>query len=274
LVQVGVSSTSGVATVSASRNGSLSLRAFTLPGTSLGTPASVVLNASTWYELELSLVVGSGTSGSLIVKINGNVILNYSGINTQGSAGPTIGFIGAFLSDQPNSFIDDFYICDTTGPAPYNTFLTAVAGPMGPRVYTLFPNSNSSVTWTPLSGNNYSEVNASSFQGDSSYVSSSTPGNQDLYGIPTPLAQIGTVIGSVLAVQTAFVGREDDAGTRQVSASIESGSSVFQGSTRTMIANYEKYFDIYVNDPITSAPWAASKFNTAGQVFVGVKCQA
>lgn len=259
----------GVSTVSIIQAGTLGP---TISGGTVLATAAVPLLNNVWYEMETELVVG--ISGSAVVKINGNAVLSFTG-NTKGSAGSNVGFAGVWIGGNNVSFPpgnvywDDLYGLDSTGSAPYNTFLTTAAGAMGPRVYTFFPSANSApLQWTPLSGSNFSEVNNPVFQGDLAGVSTGTVGNQDLYAIP----EQPTTIGTVLAVQTSFVGREDDAGPRQIGSLLKSGASTHSGAPRGMVESYFKYFDIYLNDPDTDAPWNPDKFNTPGTVFVGVDC--
>jgi hypothetical protein len=232
------------------------------------------LLAGIWYELECEVTIGTGTSGSVAVRVNGVTVLSLTGKNTQGTAGSTIGYAGVFASTRNSLnttiYWDDLYGCDSTGAAPFNTFLTTVAGVMGPAVTTLFPNSNSSVAMTPSTGTNYSNINGSTFQ-TAAYNSGTAAGQQDLYGLPLPSSVTGFPIGNILAVQTTFAGNENTAGTCSLSSTIESGGTIYQGTTHTMLASPFKYSDIWLVDPATSANWAPAKFNTAGQVFCGAK---
>jgi hypothetical protein len=258
---------SPTAAVSATSNGN-HMSQSVIVGTALGAAGNVQLGLNNWYELEAELTVGTGTSGALVVKINGITVLNYTGINTQGTAGPTIGYAGVFSYAAGNCWWDDLYGLDTTGAAPYNTFLTAVAGAMGPRVYTAPGIADDGVTWTPNSGtNNYSLTSELSFDGDTTYVSTATAGNIDLYNIA---ALTGNSV--VLAAQTTFVARQDDTGTREVAGIINSGGTNYAGATRAMTANYQKFVDLWANDPATGAAWAASKFTGTPSVHGGYEC--
>jgi hypothetical protein len=259
--------------ITASVNGSNSYSNTTsLSGTSLGLTAHWQPILSNFYEMEVELTVGTGTSGSLIVKINGATVASVSGVNTQGTAGSTIGYAGYFSGTAGGSSVawDDIYGCDTTGAAPCNTFLTAVAGTMGPRGWTSPPSANNGVTWTPSAGANYQNVDTLNFNGDAGgYNYTSTAGNVDLFsfpGLPT--------IANILAVQVTAVGRMDDSGTREIATVLNSGGTNYVGATQVMTANYQKFTDLYVNDPATSSPWAASKFAGTPTVFNGYKCIA
>lgn len=238
-------------------------------GTVLATASPTIMNIGMWYEIEIHAVI-STSSGSAIVKINGVTVISISGVDTQGSSPvATIGAAGFVATQSFDScYFDDFYVCDTTGSAPYNTFLSTVAGPMGPRVYTVFPNSDSSPAWTPLTGSsNFAMVDEQSFDGDTTYVYSSTASQQDLYGLPAI-----TNLSGILGVKTSYVARMDDAGTREVAGSIKSGGTVYQGVTTTVTGNYQKVDDYYLVDPATSSAWSPTKFTTAGDVFIGVEC--
>lgn len=250
-------SNSGTATIYAAR-GSSNRPANTnsVSGTILAS-ATIPWILNTWYEIEAELTV-STTDGALTVKQNSQVVaaLSMSLENTQGTAGSTIGYAGTWVCFN-DMFMDDMYLSDA--------FLTAVAGPMGPRVFTAFPTSDVQKAWTPNSGTtDFSQVSEAAFDGDTTYISSNTVGVQDIYGVgalPT--------LSTVLAAQVSHAARMDDAGTRETSGSIVSGGTTYQGTTRTLTANYQKFVDLYQNDPATGAAWAASKFVNA-QVEPGV----
>jgi hypothetical protein len=230
-----------------------------MSGTSLYTGAAgATIVANVWFELEVKVTIGT-TTGAVQVFINGVSVLNLTNVNTQGSGASAVSYVGIAAANSAYYF-DDLYASDTV--------LTTIAGPMGPRVYTDFPIADDGVTWTPSSGaNNYSRVAESAFDGDTSYVSTATAGNTDLYNIA---ALTGST--QVLAVQTAIVARMDDAGYRTVATVLNSGGTNYIGATRNMSASYQKFVDLYQNDPATSAAWAASKFTGTPSVHGGYTC--
>jgi len=248
-------------------NGYTTVSAVNYAGTTLGSSSTFILQPNTWIYFE-SLVTMGTTNGSVTALINGQTVLTLNNVNTQSTLGNVVYYAGInYGFNGTYTYVDDMYVCDTTGPAPYNTFLTAVAGSMGPRVLTLFPSANESVQWTPKTGTNYSEVNNSTFQGDSSYVYSSVPGNTDLYNVSNVSS---ATINEVLAVQTTLVSREDNAGTVNVAGLIQSGGNIYQGNTLPLTVNYQKVVNLYTNDPDTGSTWNPSKFFT-GNVSIGVR---
>lgn len=246
-------------------NGIATVYAYDVTGTSMGSQTvSGVQNA--WYLLEAECTVG--TSGSVEIWFNGASVGTFSG-NTKGSYGSTVGYVGWGIYAPPSSnnwLFQDFVVWDTTGSSPYNANPSNYAGNAGLKIVTLFPSSDEQAEWTPSSGSsNYALVGVEAYAGDSGYVYTNTVTDQDLYGI-------GTVsLSTVVMAQTKMVARMDDAGPQQISASIKSGTTIYQGATRTLTANYEVYIDQYSNDPDTGSTWSASKFSTANSLYIGVK---
>ena len=123
--------------------------AFQSIGALIGSLSTAVVSSAAWYYYEINHIVG--TSGSVTVNLNGGQILSYSG-NTNFSGGGYIGRIligGAVNSGAaPQTYVDDWYILDGTGGAPFNAFLgpgrIQTDGPSGD-----FSNSGWSIT-TPL----------------------------------------------------------------------------------------------------------------------------
>jgi hypothetical protein len=248
-------------------NGSTStLTVINHAGTTIATVSNAKIAQGLWTYLEA--ICTPGASGSLQIFVAGVLIYNGTGLSIAVNTGANICYVGMYQAGQNLVYFDDLYGCDTTGAAPFNTVLTAVAGVAGPRVYTVQPNSNNQSGWTPLSGtSNVAMVDEVQFDGDSSYVFTTIAGSQDLYGIPAIAG-----ITDILAVQTSCIARMDDSGTREVSMSIESGGTIYQGQTITMSGAYQKWEDIYINDPNTGSAWLPSKFTSSGNIFIGPKC--
>jgi hypothetical protein len=275
IVQVGFTKVNGLAQVYATLNGNTIIHPG-FNGTLIGTKINQILQENVWYEIEALLTVGA-TTGQLVFKIAGIAILNYSGINTQGTAGGLVGYVatvaGCAQDYSPSTFFDDFVGLDTTGAAPTNTFLTLVAGPSGPAVGTVPPNGNQSVGLTPSGGSNYANVAPLAFQ-ETTYNYSAMPGAQDLYTISSTYTAIGYAVGTILAVQNTYVVKEDSSGTRTVASVLQSGGTVHSGAVQSLGPNIAKFFDIWQNDPATGAAWNSAKFNTPGSVFPGLKVVA
>jgi hypothetical protein len=146
------------------------------------TSAPNILVPNSYNYLEAKVFFAKGT-GSAVMRVNGQVVLNLQNINTLDPSRSSTGGecnnirLGGVGSGGGTRH-DDVYVCNTAG-SQNNDFLGAV------NIYAVVPSANSTpLQWTPLSGTNFSEVNEIPPDGDTSYVFSSTPGNVDEYIYP------------------------------------------------------------------------------------------
>jgi hypothetical protein len=100
------------------------LRLLAAPGGAvLAQSADGVLVPGIYYYLEVKIVCGA--AGSIDVKIDGVNVLSGAGINTrQQGAGGVQKLVHAPYTEglTYTTYIDDWYLLDDTGPAPYNTW--------------------------------------------------------------------------------------------------------------------------------------------------------
>lgn len=230
-------------------------------GTAIAGPSTGIYSLSTWYFMELKAVFGTST-GSVELRINGTTILTGSSVNTGQAGGSS--YDGIHIGWSPNVQdikIDDLYLCDSTGSAN-NNFLGDL------KVETLYPTSDSSVTWTKNGGSsNFGRVSEQDPDEDTTYVSDSNAGDIDRYG-KTTLAMTG---GTVFGIQLNVRARKDDAGSRTLRTVIRSGGTNYEGSDYSVLDNYENTLTLRETDPATSAAWTISNVNAAE---IGQKMQA
>ncbi len=241
--------------------------ALSLSGTSLGSK-SVTVNNKVYYEFEVELTVGTGTSGALVAALNGNIVLNLQNIDTQGTAGSSIGYagvIGASYKSGAQNFYEDVYWLNSVGTATGASFLTATCGPMGPRSRLLMPTSDGSIMqFTPSTGTSgYACVNGVTFN-DTPYIEAGAAGDVAQFGLGTFSAS------NILGVQTRFVGHADDAGTVNINGQLIVAGAVTNGATISYTASDADQTDLYLTDPTTGAAWQPSRFSTQGVMQVGL----
>jgi hypothetical protein len=202
--------------------------------------------AGAWNYIEVELVRATGSGGSVNVYLNGALVANASSTNTGASSIDNIA-ITTEAASSGNRWIDDFYIVNT------NTKLGEC------KIETLRPTADTAQKdWTPNSGaNNYSRVNNTTFDDDTSYNADATVGHKDLFD----LADLSSTPSSIKAVQTVFVARKDDATTRTARVNMKNGSTTTNGTTRSMASTYGLWNDIYETNPDTSAAFTASNVN-------------
>ncbi len=214
-------------------------------GTTLGTSVAAGLApASTWIYVELEIVL-SGSAGTLNAYVNGQQVLALTGVNT--GSGAAVAMQLVLLAPTATTYTcvwDDIYT-------------TNAATKLGEqRIETLRPASNSSVQWTPSSGSNYADVNGTTVSG-TTYVSTATVGNLDLYGI----AALSETPSTISAVNVVSFAEKTDAGLRAINNAIKSGSVEQDGSAIYLAGSFGRFDNIQLTDPATSAAWTASGVN-------------
>lgn len=230
-------------------------------GTLVATGATVV--SAGWHYIEVK-IVAAGASGTGEVHLNGAVEIA-STVSNFGTSHTTVQFLKDTTSIGASVplYFDDVYVADATGGIN-NDFLGDVA------VETIYPTSDGAHTdFTPNAGStHYTQVDENTPDGDTTYVSSSTIGARDSYG----LTDLSVVTGQVFAVQGHNYNRKDDIGLRQVKASLRSGGTDYDGATQTLSTTYSMASTgIHNVDPFDSAAWTIADVNA---LEAGVKVEA
>lgn len=229
-------------------------------GTVLGTSTGTV-SLSQYRYLEAKLTVGTGTSGALVVRVDGSIFLNLTGINTQNTANTQINIIGVGLNTQFGvMWIDDVYICDTTTP---NTAGNNNADFLGDvKVTALYPNAAGAFTQYTRGGTNtgqdYSQVNEATPDEDTTYVVDSTVNDRDSFKF-TSISLVGSIFAAVLWSRA----RKDDASVRTL-ANVARSSAVDQvGANYNLASAYQYYGTVFELDPATTVLWTTTGLNLA-----------
>lgn len=220
-------------------------------GTSLGSSAAAKLSVGVYAYIEIVYTIADSTGGAVEVWINGVKEIDVSGVDTRN--GGTSGVINQIQINGAgtgrNATFDDIYHVDGARWGEG-------------RIETLYPNADTAQKdWTPNSGaNNYSRVSETSgFDSDTTYISSATAGNKDIYD----LSALSSTPAAIKAVTPFFVGRKDDATTRTVRTGVKSNSTTVNGTTQGMASGYTVYRDPALEtDPDTTAAWTASGVNS------------
>lgn len=230
-------------------NSTLTLYRGALGGTVLAS-YNAVFAPNTWYYFEVSATIAD-TGGTCIVKLNGATVINFTGDTKNAGTNTTIDRVGLGVNGGYTAIYDDVYICDSTGPAPYNTFLGEV------RVFTQTPSgAGSSTQFTPSSGANYTTVDELPYSA-TDYVSSGTVGNRDTYA----LTDLPATAGNILAVQANAVAKKTDAASVSIKTAIVSGGTVYYGPTGSLGASDNTFTDLRTINPATSTAWTATSVN-------------
>lgn len=217
--------------------------------TKIGQTAAAVIPANAWTYIEFEIVI-SATVGVVNIYVNSVQVLALSAVNTKAQTSGAIDLLQFFPgANTINMAVDDFY-------------MTSVATKLGEcRVETVRPTADTAQKdWTPSSGTtNFSRVNEATVDGDTSYISSATPGQIDLYDF----ADLSSAPSTIHAVQTTVIARKDDATARTIRSKVKSGATTGNGVTTGLGTSYTPIRDIFTTDPNTSAAWTGANFNAA-----------
>jgi hypothetical protein len=206
-----------------------------------------------WSYIELDVVVDN-TAGSYEVRFNTVPVpgLSATGIDTAQTANNFANGWG-FTSTQNSSAFDDYYCCDSTGPAPFNTFLGDIT------VSTLMPGSNSAVQFTPSTGANWQTVD-DMILSTTDYNESLTTGHVDKFG----MLDLPNVPSKIYAVATVINMAKIDSGIKTIRSVLDSGGVVANGGTATPVLNTPMFrTDMFINDPNGGTAWSAMSGATA-----------
>jgi hypothetical protein len=232
-------------------NGTLGL--YDLSGTSRLTGVTNVCD-NNWHWIEWGFQYTSGTLQKCYV----DTILQWN--QTTAMGGVPTGIERLKISSNSNTVVTFSHIVvfDNASPSPQFSDI-----PIGPRsIVTLRPNGDSSIHFVPNSGvTNYTQVNETVADGDTSYVQSGTSGDVDLYDY----ADLSYNPGSISFVQITSRVKNPGTGTGpnykgRVSSN---GVTADTASLTTPSTNYSSTRQISNTDPNTSAAWGRTGLNAA-----------
>src|SRR5579884_4067947 len=209
--------------------------------------ASQPIRPGVWNYVEIQ-VVFSTTVGQVTLRVNGVTVLDTAAnLNTAISGNAWADGMAllrsypfAATSSNTNIDIDDFYVADGSG-----TVNTGFLGDV--RVEALLPADVGATTQFAVTGaaTNYAAVNNNPPDDDTSYVSSGTAGQQDLYKFSAP----STLGGAVLGIQFNHFARKDDAGTRTIEGLVHTGSTTAAGPQSNPGTSYQDLTSILETNP-------------------------
>jgi hypothetical protein len=211
--------------------------------------SSLTAIADTWYYIELKMV-GSPIEDDQLIElyVDGVLVTSVSGTGTFTSGPPRIS--GMRLT---NGYYDDLYFLDGSGTTNNDV--------LGPRIIeTLYPDGTSTGNFTATgAGTNHGAVNETPADDDTSYVSSSTSTNQDIYTFDN----MSTTLGQVNGVQMTTHARKDNPGSRTYQHIYKDGVPETNGATIYTSGSYQHNVEMQEQNPNTSADWTISEVNSS-----------
>lgn len=223
-------------------------------GTLLATSPAVTAGITVYIEL---LVTISATVGAYELKINEVSQFDGTSANTRNGAYDDIQRVqinGRLTNGGAiDCYVDDFYIADTSAPAPLGYFFGNT------KIEMLGPDGNGDVIgWTGVNASNWQNVDERPHNSDTDYNYSGTVNASDLY----TLSNMSASSGSVRGVQLTHVSRKDDALTRAVRPLLKTGGTVYPGSNDSLTTSYAYYYEVWPQNPATSSEWEIAAVNS------------
>lgn len=228
-------------------------------GTLIGTSTAPALVANAWNHVEYKITIDDA-AGATEVRVNGVEVLGLtlSSVDTKGTANTTATQVifGTSLESGGGSpgycsfYMRDFIVWDTSGTVN-NDFL----GTLG--VYTLLPDADDTLTWTPSTGSTGYDLVDEQTPDDADYVSAADP---------PPAPNVFTVsnlppdIVTVKALIPVTRVKKIDGGDGNVQMGLK-GTLVDLGADRPITTAFTYYWDVSELSPDTSVAWTPTEVN-------------
>lgn len=230
---------------------------FTRNGTAIGSTSTFRASLNTWYWIEAQVTIDP-SAGVANLYVNATSVLAGSSLNTKSSANSFFNQLGVLGNNNgDNAVIDSFHFWDSTAG-------DVTAFPYGEHeIDTQLANAvGSNAAWTKggtINAQNYLQVNEANEDGDTTYVSSATPGQIDSYGF----ANLRPTSGSIGTIAVNTIDRDDDATPRTFDHFVKSSAATALSSPITPSATYQNHQRFFGTDPNTSAAWTVAGRNAA-----------
>jgi len=226
-------------------------------GTAMANPtAPNVFRYNQWNHIEGKCVIHD-TTGSVVVKLNGETVLNLTNVDTKPSTQTDWNAIYTQLNDNGN--MDDLVIADGSGSAN-NDFLGQC------RVVTILPvtdavDAGAHADFTCLTSTDHGAmVDEESSDDDTTYVYSSTLNHIDSWNFAA-LGYTGTIKG----VQLDVAAKKTESGTRAIRLLTRPVSTDRIDTTDRYLGqtNYDRHLKLWELNPDDSAAWEVADVDGA-----------
>jgi len=213
-----------------------------------------VLNINSWYYIEFKGTIHDST-GSYELRIDGVTELSATGVDTL-SSGTNWNCVSFGALSGNLSYIDDVYICDTSGAAPRNTFLGLI------KIECLLPQTDAVSAgtdrgFTPSTGTDHGALVDEVPPNTTDYNFSSIV-SKESYQFPAM-----TLSGTVLGLQTNLFVSKSDSSPRVVCATIRMPITDYDGASVNPTTSFTYLTEIRPVNPFTSGEWTVADVNSA-----------
>jgi len=234
---------------------------YTGTGTQVATGTATLVDNTT-YNFQLRIKIANSPTGSIQVKIDGNMDINYDAQDTQPGSDTDInewhfGSTGIALGGGVGNY-DDFIINDTTGG--FNDSWTGIR-----YIYPALPtgDSASNNAWSKSTGSNGYQLVDERPHNTTDYVYSSTNGQQQGFTHANSNVPASSTVKSVRFDYVAYKVSDGQLKVGARSSTTEDLSAAQNlGISPTVLTAY------YENDPATSSAWASISAADAAESLV------
>jgi hypothetical protein len=219
------------------------------------TPGGAIITNNQWYYAEMKTVFSTSGTGSVTVRLGNVQLFSATSVTTSSTANASANQL-VLLGGNTNSGVlisfDDLYLASTSGGG-----VTDFVGDC--KVGCLFPSLDYAVSMTPSTGtSHYVLVNeVSPPDGDTSYNSSFTPTNFDLY----ELQDLPTTVVTVRGVQSCMYARKDDGSARSAAPIFSNGTTSTNGTTISLPESYGYRLQTFDSSPVDASGLTVTKVN-------------
>lgn len=215
----------------------------------------------TWHHIETAIKLSQAGDGFCKIWLDGALIMNYSGA-TLNAGGLTFSqfHIQGLYNTPNNEYIDDLVIWSSGAGG------LAASQLAEHRIETLSPTGDGdTTTFTPLSGNNVDNVDeAGTNDGDTSYNTGDTPGEKDLFTLPSLSYTPSSIHGVQVVTWAKTVAGGDDLATL-----LKISGSEYGAAAKNLTTGYTRQADYFALNPHTAGYWTPSALSglQAGYFF-------
>jgi hypothetical protein len=217
-----------------------------------GTGLTTIV-AGTWYFVEWKLYVHS-TAGIVHVKLNNvdEILLTNQDTMYGFSSGNLYVNEFSLIGRTGGNVFDHLYVVNSTG-SPNNTFLGSV------QIQSVKPTANGYYSeTTPIgAGDNYSAVNDTTPDGDTSY-NKALSSDKDTFVLADT-----TLNGTIISVTRNVLSRKDEAGSAVQRTITRINGTNHYGVVRPVYETYQYNMEIAETNPSTSVTWSKSSVDGA-----------
>jgi hypothetical protein len=214
----------------------------------------------TWHWIEAHCILGSGTSGTVELYVDGNEVFSASGVDTaiNGSLSYTtmvLGSLGGAGTAQAlYGVYDDWYMLDTSG-----SFCNARLGDS--RIETRLPTGDAGPNnGTPsTAGTHFSLVDEPQWATTNNVTLTNTSGQEELYDMSALVSSPDTIF----CCRVIAIMEKTDGGTLDASTVVLSNTTEADGPSTPALNTWCHIDGIQMVDPHTSAAWTLAAVNAS-----------